>query len=114
MPLDKRVTVRTTVTGVNDFGETVETTTNYPVWAQLIQDKLARNIGVGGVYALANRVWRVRYNRAFLDALAVEGSVKVIYFEGGGDDGSTDIISTIGEPPDRDRMKRRQYLDLLS
>lgn len=114
MPLDRRITVRTTVTGTNSFGETTETTTDYAVWGQLIQDNLGRQFGEGGVYATADRVWRVRFNQAYLDALAVEGSVKVIYFDGGGDDGSTDTISTIGEPPARDRMRRRQFLDLLS
>ena len=114
MALDRRVVVRVTVTGVNDFGETVETTTDFAVWAQLIQDRLARQFDAGGVYATADRVWRVRFNQAFLDALAAEGSVAVIYAQGGGDDGVTDTVTTIGEPSDRDRMRRRQFLDLLS
>ena len=113
MPLDRRVTVRTTVSGVNSFGETVETTTDYPTWATLLQDKLARQLDVGGAYASANRVWRVRYDRRFLDALASEGRVIVIYDDPDATEppGEGDTITTIGEP---ENLGRRRFLDLLS
>ena len=107
--LDRRITVRLTVTTRNDFGETVETTTDYPQWAQLVQDRLARNIEVGGVYATAARVWRVRFDQRVVDALAVEGAVSVL--PGDGDD--PDIITGIGEPVTPD-VRRRRFLDLLS
>ena len=72
--------------GTNDFGEPVTSTTDYPVWAMLVQDRLARNVEAGGAYALADRVWRVRFNQAFLDAHAAQGSLSV--------------ISAAGEDPD--------------
>ena len=104
--LDRRVTVRVASEGVNDFGEPVPTTTDYPVWATLMQDRLARNIEAGGVYALADRVWRVRFNQAFADAHAAGQTISVIY---GAED--PDIVTGIGEPA---RADRRRFLDLLS
>ena len=121
MPLDRFVIVRTTVSGVNDFGETVETSTDHRVWAQLLQDGIARAFaGAGGAYADADRVWRVRFNQAFLDAIANEGRVLVIY-----DDvdaleppGEGDTISRIAEPTGTGDgtmvNRRRRFLDLLS
>lgn len=107
--LDRRITVRLTVTTVNAFGETVETTTDYPQWAQLIQDRLARNIEVGGIYATADRVWRIRFNQAIVDAHATEGSISVLP----GDGADADIITGVGEPVTPD-VRRRRFLDLLS
>ncbi len=107
--LDRRITVRLTVTTVNAFGETVETTTDLPQWAQLVQDRLARNVEVGGVYATAARVWRVRFDQRIVDALATEGAVSVLP----GDGADPDIITGVGEPVTRD-VRRRRFLDLLS
>ena len=122
MPLDRFAIVRTTVSGVNDFGETVETSTDHRVWAQLIQDGIARGFGEGGVYANADRAWRTRWNQAFLDAIADEGRVIVIY-EGveapdPGTDFRHDTITRIAEPTGAgvgvQGNRRRRYLDLLS
>ena len=108
MPLDRRITVRVATTTRNHFGEPVSTATDYPVWATLIQDRIARNIETGGTYGLADRVWRVRFNQAFPDALTAGHRVSVIY-----DDGADpDIVTGIGEPDDR--VNRRRFLDLLS
>ena len=110
MPLDRRITVRVASTGTNDFGEPVETTTDYPVWATLIQDRLARNIEAGGAYALASRAWRVRFNQAFVDAHAAGAAISVVY---GSED--PDVVTGIGEPTGRGSMnQRRRFLDLLS
>lgn len=106
--LDRRIIVRVVETTTNNFGEPVETTTNYPVWATLVQDRLARNIETGGAYALADRVWRVRFNQAFLDAHAAEGEIRIIYDPAE----DPDIVTGIGEP--NRRMNRRRFLDLLS
>ena len=104
--LDRRVTVRVAFEGVNDFGEPVSTTTDYPVWATLMQDRLARNVDAGGVYALADRVWRVRFNQALVDAHAEGHTIRVIY---GAED--PDVVTGVGEPV---RVNRRRFLDLLS
>lgn len=106
--LDRRITVRVEVSTVNDFGETETTTTDYPLWATLVQDRLARNVDVGGIYTTADRVWRIRYHRAIVDAHAAEGSLSVLPLVDGAD---PDIITGIGEP---ERADRRRYLDLLS
>ena len=114
MPLDRRIVVRVASTGTNDFGEPVETTTDYNVWAMLVQDRLARNIEVGGAYATADRVWRIRYNQAIVDAHAAEGSLSVLP----GDGADPDVITGIAEPTGRGGgtmvNRRRRFLDLLS
>ena len=116
--LDRLVIVRTTVTGVNDFGEPTETDTDHRVWARLIQDGIARQIGEFGVYANADRTWRTRYNQAFLDALASEGRVIVVYDHLDSTDPPADfdhdVITRIAEPTDRGPTRRRRFLDLLS
>ena len=112
MPLDRRITVRVASEGTNDFGEPVTSTTDYPVWAMLVQDRLARNVEAGGAYALADRVWRVRFNQAFLDAHAAQGSLSVI--SAAGED--PDVVTGVAEPTGRGTManRRRRFLDLLS
>ena len=112
--LDRRITVRICATSVNDFGETVETTTDYPVWAMLVQDRLARNVEVGGVFALGDRVWRVRFDQRFLDAHAAGQTLSVMVSGQAGED-SPDRVTGIGEPDEgRGPLRRRRFLDLLS
>ena len=108
--LDRRITVSIAETTFNTYGEPVKTTTDYPVWAMLVQDKLARNVTAGGVYALADRVWRVRFNQAFVDAHAAGETLSVIYDAGV----DPDAITGVGEPVDRGPLRRRRFLDLLS
>lgn len=113
MPLDRRITVRVASEGTNDFGEPVTTTTDYPVWAMLVQDRLARNIEAGGAYATADRVWRIRYNQAMVDVHAAEGSLSVLP----GDGADPDVITAVAEPTGRGGTmvnRRRRFLDLLS
>ena len=108
--LDRRITVRVASTAFNSFGEPVPTTTDYPVWAMLVQDKLARNVAAGGIYALADRVWRVRFDRRFLEAHAAGETVSVIVPGLAGED-NPDIVTGVGEPA---RVNRRRFLDLLT
>ena len=113
MPLDRRITVRVASEGTNDFGEPVSTTTDYPVWAMLVQDRLARNIEAGGAYALADRVWRVRFDQRFVDAHAAEGSITVASVAGE----DPDVVTGVAEPTGRGGTmanRRRRFLDLLS
>ena len=107
--LDRRITVRVESTTTNAFGETETTTADYPVWATLAQDRIARNIIEGGIYANADRVWQVRYNQAFVDAHAAGGSLSIVT----GDDSDPEVrnVTGIGEPA---RADRRRFLDLLS
>ena len=80
--LNRRITVRRSVTAANDFGEVVTTVTDFNVWAELRQDRLARNVDVGGLYSLADRVWRVTFNQAFVDAHAAGNTLSVVYDAG--------------------------------
>ncbi|MCY4637551.1 MAG: hypothetical protein OXG04_24175 [Acidobacteria bacterium] len=106
--LDRRINVSVCASTTNAFGETVETTTDYPQWGALIQDKLARNFDVGGVYGLADRVWRVRFDQRLVDAIETGQTVTVDY---GAE--AADIVTGAGEPVTRE-TRRRRFLDLLS
>ena len=53
--LDRRIVVRLTVTARNQFGESVETTTDYPQWATRRRRKPARQGGIAGGIAHARQ-----------------------------------------------------------
>ena len=107
--LDRRITVRLTVTGTNDFGESTETVTDFDVWAMLVQDQVARNVETGGTYGLANRTWRVRFNQAFVDAQEAGQTITVV----SGDE-DPDVVTGVGEPAMRGPLRRRRFLDLVT
>ncbi len=73
--LDRRITVRRTVTGTNDFGEPVEATTDYDVWATRIDASLVDAATAGGDLNTAARTYIVRWRREIAEALASELSV---------------------------------------
>ena len=73
--LDRRITVRRTVLDVNDFGETTETATDFPVWAG-VGDLSAFDVeSEGGSFTERLRKWEVRWRADFaafdVDELAV-------------------------------------------
>ena len=109
MPLDRRITVRITSTTRNDFGEPVEATTDLQVWATLVQDNVARNIGEGGNYGLAARTWRVRFDQRFLTAHEAGQTITVL----SGDE-EPDVVTGVGEPTMRGPLRRRRFLDLVT
>ena len=73
--LDRRIIVRRTVTTRNQFGESVETTTNYPLWATRHDASQSDKEEAGGVLTLASRAYVVRYSSALADAITSEISV---------------------------------------
>lgn len=107
--LDRRVTVRVVAEGFNDFGEYTEIATDFPAWAQLVQDKVARNVETAGTYGLAARTWRVRFDQRFVDAQEAGQSITVVY---GSED--PDIVTGVGEPTTRGPLRRRRFLDLVT
>ena len=102
-----RFIVRVVGESTNQFGEHVETTTNYPAWARLIQDTVARTVEAGGVYGLAARTWRVRFNQAFVDAQEAGQTITVVY---GTEE--PDRVTGVGEPTTAGPLRRRRFLDL--
>ena len=59
--LDRRITVRRTVQTVNPFGEPVEETTDYPMWAS-VADLSAFDVEAeGGTFTERLRKWMVRW-----------------------------------------------------
>lgn len=117
--LDRRITVREVVPGEPDvFGRPTDpTNVDTPVWAMLLQDRVARELIVGGTYGDSNRVWRVRYRQSFADAIAAGRTVRVIMGDIPGEDepqpvdADFDVVTGIGEPTEGER---RRYLDLLT
>ena len=73
--LDRRITVRHTVTTRDLFGESVETTTDYPQWATRQDASQHDKEEAGGTLTLASRVYVVRYSSALADAITSEISV---------------------------------------
>ena len=107
--LDRRVTIRIVSTGTNSFGESTEVTTDHPAWGMLVQDSVARSLDAGGVYALAARTWRVRFNQALLDAHEAGQTITVVY---GSED--PDIVTGVGEWLPRGAPRRRRFLDMVT
>ena len=113
--LDRRIVVRVCRPSANDFGEVVENITDYPVWAMQVQDRLARNVEVGGVYALGDRVWRVRFNQTFLDAHAAGSTLSVLVSGQADGEDNPDRVTGVGEPDEgRGPHRRRRFLDLMT
>ena len=73
--LDRRITVRHTVTARDQFGEPVETTTDYPLWATREDFSQADKELAGGVLTFATRSYIVRYRAEIADAITSELSV---------------------------------------
>ena len=70
--LDRRIVVRRSVTTRNQFGESVETVTEYPQWATREDASQADKETAGGVLTLATRSYVVRYRAELADALTSE------------------------------------------
>ena len=73
--LDRRIIVRRTITARNQFGESVETTTDYPQWATRHDASQSDKEEAGGTLTLAARSYMVRHSSALADALTSEISV---------------------------------------
>ena len=73
--LDRRIIVRRSVSARNQFGESVETTTDFPVWATREDFTQADKELAGGVLTTATRGYIVRYRAEIADAITSELSV---------------------------------------
>ena len=71
--LDRRIIVRRTVTTRNQFGESVEDVTDFPMWATREDSsaKLDKEMA-GGVLTLAARAYLIRYSSELADAITSE------------------------------------------
>ena len=73
--LDRRITVRRSVTTRNQFGESVETTTEFPQWATREDFSQADKEEAGGTLTQAARAYLIRYRAELADAPTSELSV---------------------------------------
>ena len=73
--LDRRIVLRRTVTARNQFGESVETTTDFPMWATRQDARQIDKAEAGGDVTLATRAYVIRYRAEIADALTSEISV---------------------------------------
>ena len=67
--LDRRIVLRRTVTARNQFGESVETTTDFPMWATRQDARQIDKAEAGGDVTLATRAYVIRYRAEIADAL---------------------------------------------
>ena len=73
--LDRRITVRRAVATRNQFGESVETTTDFPMWATRQDARQIDKAEAGGDVTLATRAYVIRYRAEIADAPTSELSV---------------------------------------
>ena len=73
--LDRRITVRRTLTTRDLFGEHDLDVTDYPQWATRLDLSQADKEQAGGVLTQASRAYIVRYRAALADALTSEISI---------------------------------------
>ena len=73
--LDRRITVRRTVTARDQFGESVETTTDFPQWCTREDASQADKETAGGTLTQAARAYVIRYRAEIADAITSELSV---------------------------------------
>ena len=73
--LDRRIIVRRSVSARNQFGESVETTTDFPMWAGREDASQLDKEMAGGVLTQATRSYLIRYRGELADALTSELSV---------------------------------------
>ena len=73
--LDRRIVIRRTVTARDQFGESTETTTDYPQWATREDASQADKETAGGTLTQAVRGYIVRYRAEIADPITSELSV---------------------------------------
>lgn len=99
--LDRRITVRRSVSGFDDFGEVETVNTDWPVWATRLDASLLDAAQAGGQLDTAARTYVVRWRREIAEATASEISVI---------EGSTTLSATNVAEGGRDRDPRRRFL----
>ena len=65
--LDRRITVRRTVSTFNIYGRPEETSTDFSVWARRIDRSFSDRPDDGGQPSRALRVYRVRWRKDFIE-----------------------------------------------
>ena len=101
--LDRRITLRRTVLGTNDFGESVETVTNFPIWAG-VADLSAFDVEQeGGSFDERLRRWDIRWRADFAAFTISELSVL--------DTGDAFNVTNVVRQPDRGERRRFMQLE---
>ncbi len=104
--LDRRITVRV-VTFSRDpqTRESIETNTDYAVWATRRDKELLRIIEEGGSTGRVARIYRVRFDQRFADAAPV--GLRVIDADG------VQTVTNLAEAAETGPLReRRRYLEL--
>ena len=73
--LDRRIVVRRSVHSRNEFGESVEATTDYPQWSTREDASQTDKETAGGSLTQATRSYLIRYRADLADAITSEISV---------------------------------------
>ena len=106
--LDRRITVRTTITGQDEFGRPTGTeNTDREVWAARIDKTARRVVDEGGAIGLRKRTYRIRYRKDILEATQEDATARVI------DDGLELTIENVVAAADAGPLaERRRFLEL--
>ena len=97
--LDRRITVRVAAVGTNNFGEPVETMTDYPMWATRLDASVIDASTEGGEVSTSTRSYVVRWRREIAAALVSELSV----IEGAA---TLNVLNVIEQARERDERRR--------
>ena len=106
--LDRRITVRTTTTGQDEFGRpTGAQNTDREVWAARMDKDSARVVDEGGAIGLRKRTYRIRYRKDILEATQEDATARVI------DAGLELTIESVITAADSGPLaERRRFLEL--
>ena len=101
--LDRRITVRRTVQGVNDFGETTEVVVDFPIWAG-VADLSAFDVEQeGGSFDERLRRWNIRWRADFAAFTISELTVL--------DTGESFNVTNVVRQPDRGERRRFMQIE---
>ena len=105
--LDRRITVRTTTTGTDDFGRpTGQVNHDFTVWASRMDKNAQRVLDEGGAIGTRKRTYRIRYRKDILEA-TLDATARVI------DDGLEMTIQNVVTAADTGPLReRRRFLEL--
>ena len=99
--LDRRITVRRSVSDFNEFGEPATVNTDWPSWATRLDASLLDAAEAGGMLDTAARSYVIRWRREVAEAQASQ----IFVIEGTATLRATNIIEQA-----RERDERRKFL----
>ena len=101
--LDRRITVRRSISTFNQYGEVEKTSTDFRMWATRMDASVIDAEMAGGSLNTATRTYRIRWRGDLADATASELAVIE-------DDETLNILNVMEQSGQR--AERRRFLDI--